>query len=135
MARDAGLESMVNDRLAGIAGLTAKGMFGGWAWLLHGNMLCAARTGRLLFRVGEGNEAWALHVPGITRMVFAPGRQMPGWLHASPEAYGAPDVFERLMAESLEFVGAMPHKEASAQAKKAVTKKVPSKEAAKRAAK
>ncbi len=120
MARDAGLESMVNDRLTGIAGVAAKGMFGGWAWLLHGNMLCAARTGRLLFRVGEGNEAWALLLPGVTRMVFAGGRQMSGWLHAVPEACGDPAIFERLMLESLEFVGAMPHKEASAKAKKSV---------------
>ena len=46
MTRDKGLEALINDELDSVSGLTEKAMFGGWAWLLHGNLLCGARDDR-----------------------------------------------------------------------------------------
>jgi hypothetical protein len=40
MARDKGLEELVNDSLAAVPRLTTKAMFGGLAWLVNGNLLC-----------------------------------------------------------------------------------------------
>jgi hypothetical protein len=65
MARDKGLEELLSEHLVGIPGLTQKIMFGGLAWLLHGNLLCGARHDGMLVRVGKDNERWALKIPGI----------------------------------------------------------------------
>jgi hypothetical protein len=109
MARDAGLEAMVNDALRGQSGLLAKGMFGGWVWMQHGNLLCGARTDGLLVRLGKDNVAWALDVPGIAGMMSGT-RPMRGWVRATPEAYGESAVFDRLIAEALALVATLPRK-------------------------
>jgi hypothetical protein len=109
MARDPGLEAMVNDALRGERGLTGKSMFGGWCWMQHGNLLCGARTDGLLVRLGIGNDGWALAVPGIIAMMSGT-RPMRGWVRASPEAYGESAVFDRLIAGALAFVQTLPRK-------------------------
>jgi hypothetical protein len=48
MSRDAGLEEIINDDLAAVPRITQKGMFGGWVWLLNGNLLCGARHDGML---------------------------------------------------------------------------------------
>ena len=70
MPRDAGLEELVKSTLANTRGLSEKAMFGGWAWLLHGNLLCGARQGSLLLRVGKDNEAWANQIPGVATAIM-----------------------------------------------------------------
>ena len=56
MPRDPGLEELVKSSLGNTRGLTEKAMFGGWAYLLHGNLLIGARRSSLLLRVGKDNE-------------------------------------------------------------------------------
>jgi hypothetical protein len=51
-----GLEELIKSSLGNTRGLSEKAMFGGWAWLLHGNLLCGVRPGSLLLRVGKENE-------------------------------------------------------------------------------
>lgn len=109
MARDKGLEEFLNDSLEGVPGLTQKAMFGGWAWLVNGNLLCGARTGGMLVRLGRENEAWALKIPGIVPMMMR-GRQMRGWVRAAPEAYGNDAVRQRLVDAALEFNRSIPKK-------------------------
>ena len=58
------LEQLLGDDLAQVRGITEKAMFGGWAWLLNGNLLCGARNDGMLVRLGKGNDAWALATPG-----------------------------------------------------------------------
>ncbi len=60
MARDPGLEELIRAGSAARAGLTEKSMFGGWAWLLNGNLLCGAREDGMLARLGKGRDGWAL---------------------------------------------------------------------------
>ena len=72
MPRDPGLEELLKTSLANTRGLSEKAMFGGWAWLLHGNLLCGARHGSLLLRVGKDNEAWANEIPGVATAVMGP---------------------------------------------------------------
>lgn len=33
------------------AGIAERRMFGGYCWMLHGNMLCGVEVGRFMFRV------------------------------------------------------------------------------------
>ena len=83
MTRDKGLEALINDELDSISGLTEKAMFGGWAWLLHGNLLCGARDEGMLVRLGKGQDGWALDIDGVTPM-YSGSRRMQGWVRAAP---------------------------------------------------
>jgi hypothetical protein len=109
MARDKGLEEILSDELAGVRGAAQKAMFGGVAWLVNGNLLCGARTDGMLVRLGKGNDAWALKVPGIAPMVMK-GRQLSGWVRASPEACGKDALRKKLLQAALEFNRSLPKK-------------------------
>ncbi|UWZ83953.1 TfoX/Sxy family protein [Occallatibacter riparius] len=109
MPRDKALEALINDALGPLPGLTQKGMFGGWAWLLHGNLLCAARTNSMMIRLGRENEPWALEISGITPTIMR-GRRMHGWVRVAPEAYGHDELRDRLLKAALEFNRTLPKK-------------------------
>ena len=109
MARDPGLEALLNEDLGSVAGLREKAMFGGWAWLLNGNLLCGARQDGLLVRIGKPNESWALGVPGVVPMISR-GRRMGGWVRAGPDAYGDDVLRRRLLDAALKFTRSLPKK-------------------------
>jgi len=109
MARDPGLEELVQDGPGDTPGLTGKAMFGGWALLLHGNLLCGIRRGSLMLRVGPGNEAWALEIPGVAPVTMR-GRRMRGYVRAGVEAYAEDAVRGRLLGAAVEFVRSLPRK-------------------------
>ena len=64
MARDFGLEEQIREEVGPIDGLRETAMFGGLAWMLDGNLLCACRHDGMMARLGKGNEAWALYMLG-----------------------------------------------------------------------
>ncbi len=109
MARDKGLEELLNNDLKELPGLTQKAMFGGWAWLLHGNLLCGGRIGSMLIRLGRENEGWAEKISGVSPMVMR-GRRMQGWVRATPEAYGNDALRLRLVNAALQFTRSLPKK-------------------------
>ena len=109
MARDPGLEAVLNEDLASMAGLTEKAMFGGWAWLLRGNLLCGARQDGLLLRIGKANESWALALADVAPMISR-GRRMGGWVRAGPDAYGDDALRRKLLTAALEFTASLPAK-------------------------
>ena len=109
MARDAGLEELIREELGDRAGLSEKAMFGGWAYLLQGNLLLGAREGSLLVRLGKGNDGWALELPGVETMVMQ-GRSMPGWVRARAAAYGDDALRRRLLEAAVAFVRTLPPK-------------------------
>ncbi len=109
MARDLGLEDLVRQDLPRDLALREKAMFGGWAWLLNGNLLLGARADGMLARPGKGNDAWALALPDVAPMISR-GRAMNGWVRAGPAAYGDDDVRARLIAAALAFVKGLPPK-------------------------
>ena len=109
MPRDPGLEELIHSTLGELPGLAEKAMFGGWAFLLHGNLLCGARRGSLMLRVGRDNEAWALAIPGVTPVAMR-SRRMPGYVRAMPEAYADDAVRQRLLEAALAFTLTLPRK-------------------------
>ncbi len=109
MARDTGLEELIRDDLGSLSGVTEKAMFGGWAWLLRGNLVCGARSDGMLARLGKGKDAWALALPDVVPMQSR-GRPMAGWVRAGPDAYGDDAVRKRLLMAAIEFVRTLPAK-------------------------
>lgn len=80
MAYDEDLADRVRELVAGTDDLAEQRMFGGLAFLVHGNMAVAASGGGgLLVRVDpDGADAWAGD-DRVTPMVMR-GREMRGWL-------------------------------------------------------
>jgi hypothetical protein len=109
MPRDAGLEELIHEALADVAGVTEKPMFGGWAFLLHGNLLCGARQGSLMLRVGPYNEAWALEISGVEPVIMR-GRRMRGYIRATDRVYGQDDERQRLVEAAVAFTRSLPKK-------------------------
>ncbi|OYX04347.1 MAG: cold-shock protein [Caulobacter vibrioides] len=109
MARDPGLEEMLWEDLDGQPGLATKAMFGGLAWLLDGNLLCAASQKGMLVRLGKGQDGWALQRGGVEPLRMT-DRAMPGWLRAGPDAYGDDALRRELIAAALAFVRTLPPK-------------------------
>lgn len=85
-----------------------KKMFGGYCWMLNGNMLCGVEVGRYMFRVGKDLEAEALSRPGATPMDIT-GRPMRGFVWVSAEAAKGAGL-ERWIELAERFVGALPPK-------------------------
>jgi hypothetical protein len=109
MPRDPGLEELLHNSLGDLPGLSEKAMFGGWAFLLHGNLLFGARSGSLMLRVGPDNETWALTIPGVVAVVMR-GRRMRGYVRALPEAYANGAVRLRLVDAAVAFTRTLPRK-------------------------
>ncbi len=109
MARDMGLEELLENDLEEVRGLTQKAMFGGMAWILNGNLLCGAREDSLLVRLGKDRGGWALKQPGI-ELMDSRGRPVNGWVRASAEAYGHDPLRAKLLKAALEFNRTLPKK-------------------------
>ena len=71
--------------LAGRRDIVEKKMFGGYCWMLNGNMLCGVEVGRFMFRVGKELEAEALAKPGASVMDIT-GRPMRGFVWVDADA-------------------------------------------------
>ena len=84
-------------------------MFGGWAWLLRGNLLCGARHDGMLVRLGKGRDGWALELTGVEPMMSR-GRAMQGWVDVTAEACGDDETRRRLITAALDFVRSLPGK-------------------------
>jgi TfoX/Sxy family transcriptional regulator of competence genes len=78
MAVDQDFANRIREQLADVEGITEKAMFGGLAFLLHGNMAVGIMsTGDLMLRVGPDATEEALAKPN-TRLFEMRGRSMTG---------------------------------------------------------
>jgi TfoX/Sxy family transcriptional regulator of competence genes len=85
MAYDEKLADSLREQLAGEEGVSEKAMFGGLAFLLHGNMaVTASSRGGLMVRVGADACEEALARPH-TKQIEMRGRPMTGWIHVAAE--------------------------------------------------
>ena len=85
MAYDEDLAHRLRELLADEDAITEKRMFGGLAFLLHGNMsVSASRNGGLLARIDPADTDAALARPHVKLMEMG-GRTMAGWITVAPE--------------------------------------------------
>ncbi|MFJ4366855.1 TfoX/Sxy family protein [Streptomyces chartreusis] len=109
MAYDEGLAQRIRERLGGRPEITEKRMFGGIAFLVHGNMAVGVSGDDLMVRVGpDGTEA-ALARPG-TRIFDMTGRPMKGWILVAGDALAEDDVLGAWIAEGRAFAAGLPPK-------------------------
>lgn len=83
MPHDPHLAERMRNALKERHDIQERKMFGGYYWMLHGNMLCVVEVGRFMFRIGKKLEAEALRRQGAAPMDIT-GRPMKGfvWIQA-----------------------------------------------------
>lgn len=106
MPYDPHLADLMRQALTSHSGVTEKKMFGGYCWMLRGNMLCGVEVGRFMFRVGKDLAAEALRRPGA-RPMDVTGKPMRGliWVDADHAVAGGLDTWVEFAAQ---FVGSLP---------------------------
>jgi TfoX/Sxy family transcriptional regulator of competence genes len=108
MPYDPHLAESMRTALRSRHGIVEKKMFGGYCWMLKGNMLCGVEVGRYMFRVGKELEREALARPGARPMDIT-GKPMRGFVWVSAEAADGRDL-EQWIALAERYVGALPAK-------------------------
>lgn len=108
MPYDPQLADRMRTALQTRADVVEKKMFGGYCWMLRGNMLCGVEVGRFMFRVGAAQEADALSRPGARPMDIT-GKPMKGfvWVDAAATTGAALETWIDLAAR---YVGGLPAK-------------------------
>lgn len=129
MAYDEGLAQRIREIIEDRPGVTEKEMFGGIAFLLHGNMFVGIVREDLMARVGPDQHEAALARPHARLMDFA-GRPMKGFVFVAPEGIADDTALSGWIETALGFVTTLPAKGlAPERAKKAVAKKAAAKKA------
>lgn len=108
MPHDPHLAERMRTALQGRPGITEKKMFGGYCWMLHGNMLCGVEVGRFMFRVGKAFEAEALARPGAEPMDIT-GRPMSGFVWVQEDCAKGP-ALRAWIDFATRYVGTLPRK-------------------------
>jgi hypothetical protein len=85
MPHDPHLADLIRQALVDRRDVREQAMFGGYCWMLNGNMLCGVEVGRFMFRVGKAQEAEALARAGCEKVVFS-GRPMGGFVWVDADA-------------------------------------------------
>jgi TfoX/Sxy family transcriptional regulator of competence genes len=110
MAYDEDLANRLRELLADEDAITEKKMFGGLAFLRHGNMtVSASRNGGLLARIDPAHTEAALARPHVELMRMG-GRTMDGWITVAPEGLRTKRELAAWVKRSLAFVRTLPAK-------------------------
>ncbi len=110
MAYDEQLAARLRDLLAGEPGLREEEMFGGLAFLVHGNMAVAASaSGGLLLRCDPERTGEMIATDGVARMEMR-GRAMGGWLRVAPDVVDTDEALRHWTAVGLGYARSLPPK-------------------------
>ena len=108
MPHDPHLADRMRHALKTRKGITEKKMFGGYCWMLNGNMLCGVEVGRYMFRVGKDLEAEALARSGASPMDIT-GRPMRGFVWVAEKNADGADL-KSWIDLAVKFVRSLPPK-------------------------
>ncbi|HEX4755268.1 MAG TPA: TfoX/Sxy family protein [Candidatus Dormibacteraeota bacterium] len=110
MAFDEELAQRVRDLLAAERGLTEARMFGGLAFLIHGNMaVSASGQGGLLLRVDPAQGSELARRPHAQLAVMR-GREMDGWLRVDAEGVRTKRQLEQWVGRGVAYARTLPPK-------------------------
>ncbi len=109
MAYDQGLADRIGAVLGDQPHVVSKKMFGGLAYMLHGNMAVGVLGGNLFFRVPPGEYAELLAEPHV-RVFDMNGRPSRGWLVVEPDGFATSAALERWIALGVSVAESLPPK-------------------------
>ena len=109
MAFDAALADRIRRRLGKRAGLTEKKMFGGFAFLLRGNMCCGVHGQDMIVRLDPEQSDKALREPHA-RVFDLTGRPMKGWLLVGPKGLASEADLGRWVDVAAGYAESLPAK-------------------------
>ena len=110
MAYDEDLAHRLRELLADEDAVTEKKMFGGLAFLLHGNMAVAASgQGGLLARIDPADTDGALARPHASLMEMGK-RTMAGWIRVAPEGVKTKRELAPWVKRSVAYAKTLPAK-------------------------
>jgi TfoX/Sxy family transcriptional regulator of competence genes len=109
MAYDEGLAQRIRETLEDVAGTSEKKMFGGLAFLVHGNMCGGVVGDELMLRVGPDAYADALARPHAREMDFT-GKAMKGLVYVDCAGIESDADLAAWIRRGVAFAGSLPPK-------------------------
>jgi hypothetical protein len=110
VAYDEELANRIREVVRGESGLSEKRMFGGLAFLVHGNMAVSASSqGGLLLRIDPGQAESLVNQQHVRRFEMR-GREMDGWLRVDVESLETDDQLRRWVNHGLAYARSLPPK-------------------------
>jgi hypothetical protein len=110
MSYDPDLADRLRFFIEGEEGLSERRMFGGLAFMIHGNMAIAASgQGGIFVRVDPAATVDLLAESGVGHMEMG-GRTMNGWLRVAAESVAADDDLERWVGRGVGYARTLPPK-------------------------
>ena len=113
MPHDEQLALRVRRILGEQPGLEERRMFGGLAFLVHGNMCCGVSGDLLIVRVGAAAFEEVLTL-AYARPMDMTGRPMRGWVFVEPTGTESDHGLAEWVGRGLDFVLSLPRKSAGA---------------------
>jgi TfoX/Sxy family transcriptional regulator of competence genes len=109
VAYDEALAARVRLAIGRKAGVTERKMFGGLAFLRHGNMFCGLIGSELMVRVGPARYEEALRAPHARPMDFT-GRPLAGYVYVAAAGCRTVPSVNRWVKRGLIFAQTLPAK-------------------------
>jgi len=110
MAYDEELAFRLRAALETVDGVTDKAMFGGLAFLLHGNMAVAASSkGNLMVRIDPADHDDVIGQEHVGPMIMG-GREMAGWVRVEEPGYTSDAALQSWIDRGIGYAGTLPPK-------------------------
>ncbi|GGK18652.1 hypothetical protein GCM10010124_09080 [Pilimelia terevasa] len=110
MAYDEELAHRIRSIVRDEPGLTERRMFGGLAFLVHGNLaVSASGRGGLLLRVDPADTPALVQRPEATRFQMR-GRELRGWLHIDADGLATTRQLRSWVSRGIGYARSLPAK-------------------------
>ena len=109
MAFDESLAARIREALERTKNIVEKKMFGGVAFLFHGNLLVGVRKDSLVVRIGADEYTGAFRDTHV-REFDIKGKPMKGWIVVESEGIEGDDQLKEWIRKAMEFVETRPAK-------------------------
>lgn len=103
------LETVMTSHFADLSAITETRMFGGFGYMLNGNMCLGIHKETLIVRVGQETAEKILQEDHIRPMDLT-GKVMKGWATVEADAIDEDDKLARYCSFAVDFVSTLPAK-------------------------
>src|SRR3989475_11608748 len=110
MAFDEKLAVRIRRRIGNQKGLVEKQMFGGIAFLLHGNMCVGIHKDELIVRLAPEDTGQALTQKHTRIFDLSGGRPMKGWILVQPKGLATDAALGKWVTVGVKFAASLPAK-------------------------